>query len=59
VLGGPPVGEDLDGVGGDVVVLIVRGLFFEGVDEDLEIRRGNGTDQLIRRDVVEVDHRLR
>src|SRR5262245_37874394 len=37
VLGRLPVGDEVDGVGGDVVVLIVGRLFFERVPENLQI----------------------
>jgi hypothetical protein len=58
VVGCPAVGNEIDGRGIDVVVLILRGFFFEGIDENLQVRFRNRAEELFRRGVVQVDHGL-
>ena len=50
------VGNDVDGGAGDLVVLILLRFLFEAVDEHFEIGFGNRSEQLVRGDVVQIDH---
>lgn len=57
MLAGAAVAEHIDGRGVYVVVLIVRRLFFQAVDEHLQIGFGNAANQRLGRVVIEIDHR--
>ena len=54
--GGPTVCRYVDCLAGDVVVLVLRGLFFQPVDEHLQIRLGDAANELIGRRVVQINH---
>ena len=54
--GGPTVRQQIDRCPINVVVLVLRGLFLQTVDKNLEISLGDGAEELIRRCVVEINH---
>ena len=56
MLGGSTVSQQVDRGRIDVVVPIFRRLFFQTIDEHLQIGLGETADELIRRCVVEIDH---
>lgn len=54
--GGPTIRHDIDRPLFDEVVLVLRGLFLQSVNKNLEIGLGDAADQLIRRCIVEINH---
>ena len=54
--GGSTVRQQIDRRPVDVVVLVLRGLFFQTVDKNLEISLGDAADELIRRRVIKINH---
>ena len=53
---GPTVRQQIDRRPVDIVVLVLRGLFFKTVHKNLEICLGDAADELIRRSVIKINH---
>ena len=56
MLGGSTISQHVNRGRVDVVIPILRRLFFQTVDQHLQIRLGETADELIRRCVIEIDH---
>lgn len=54
--GGPAVRQQIDRRPVEVVVLVLRGLFYQSVDKNVEISLGDAADELIRRRVIKINH---
>jgi hypothetical protein len=56
MLGRSAVGHDVDGLGCDVVIVVVERFFFQRIDQYLQVGLSNRTNQLIGILVIDINH---